>query len=224
MVTPMSDGDGVGWVRLGVRGMVPPGAGGDIGMGVESEVAEDMTIPVDGITFVPQDPEPLEPGMGVFVTRFMNRPGEYARPLDEYRREQERKERRKQLKQKARERVKDWKQSRAREFWNQFDIPFQWDVGIKGRLSGLSRGSWGDGRAENTVEHLYVAESFSEGRLSRPSDSYLCDPKSAVSPHFPFEGVRAVNSDGEDYRPPITCKRCLDLMDRWRTGDGDGDE
>lgn len=218
----MSESEEVGWVRLGVRGMVPPGAARKVS-GSTAEVSEDGTVNVHGITFVPQDSEALEPGTEVYLKRWKRI--EWARPLDEYQREQNRKERQKELKKKARERVKDWKERRAREFWKQYDIPFSWDVAIKGRSSGLSRGSWGDGRAANTVEHLYVDESFSEGRLSRHSDRYLCDPKSAVSPHLPFEGVRTTNSEGEEYTPAVTCSRCLELMERWSVEtEGDSDE
>lgn len=207
----------VGWIRLGVRGMVPPGAAGKVPDST-GRVSEDGTVTVHGITFVPTE-DGLDPGTEVYVTRLMGARGEYARPLAEYEREQARKERRKNLKRRARERVKDWKQNRADAFWNQYAIPFQWDVAIKGRRSGLSRGSWGDGRAANTVEHLYVAEPFSEGRLSRHADRFLCDPNSAVSPHLPFDGVRAHNSDGDEYRPPVTCERCLDMMARWKASD-----
>ena len=191
--------------------MVPPGA--DTPRGEVTEVTEDGTVEVDGVTYAPRG-EGLEPGMDVYVTR--RRGGEYVRPLAEHQREQERKERRRELKDRARERYQDWKHRRAREFWNQYSIPFQWDVAIKARLSGMTRDSWGDGRAADTVEHLYVREGFSEGRLTRDADRYLCDD-SAEFRHT--EGERRQNSDGEEYIPPVTCSRCLDLMDRWRTED-----
>lgn len=100
----------------------------------------------------------------------------------------------------------------AQKFWDQYDIPFDHDVAIKGRLSGLTRGSTGSGRDRSTVNHLYTEEAFSEGRLSREEGAYLCDPN--AHPSFEFTEERYVE-DGERYVPPITCSRCLELMERW---------
>lgn len=219
----MSDGEDVGWIRLGVRGMVPPGAASEV-PGSTAELTEDMTLDVHGITLVPQDTDGLEPGMELIVTRPMGRKGEYARPLAEHRREQDRKERRRELKDRASERAAWRRKRKAREFWNQYDIPFEWDVAIKGRLSGLSRGSWGDGRAANTVDHLFTRESFSEGRLSRPEGCYLCHTERDSSPRFQFDGERRTDPDGEEYIPPVTCSGCLERMDRWKVTDGDDSE
>ncbi|WP_254841104.1 hypothetical protein [Natronomonas marina] len=88
-----------------------------------------------------------------------------------------------------------------------YRIPFDYTTAIKVRLSGLKRGSTGTGRARDTVNHLFVKEAFTEGRLSREADTYLCDPN--ATPHFPSE-------DGEHDEPrEVTCKSCLDLMERW---------
>lgn len=102
---------------------------------------------------------------------------------------------------------------KARRFWNRHEVPFEHDVRIKVRRSGLSRGSSGTGRARDTVNHLYVLEGFSEGRLSRSSDVYLCD-----------DSARIRDSDSETISDPdgeakmlraVTCKRCRELMERW---------
>lgn len=86
-------------------------------------------------------------------------------------------------------------------------IPFEYTTAIKVRLSGLSRGSAGNGRARDTVNHLFVKEAFKEGRLGREEDTYLCDPN--ATPHFPSD-------EGEHDEPrEVTCKSCLDLMERW---------
>lgn len=102
----------------------------------------------------------------------------------------------------------------AAAFWDDYEIPFEHDVAIKGRRSGLTRGSAGNGRARDTVNHLWVHESFSAGRLSRPSDTYLCDPTGR--PAYTFTEERYSDDDGA-YVPPITCSECLDLMERWET-------
>lgn len=91
---------------------------------------------------------------------------------------------------------------------NRYQIPFTYTTAIKVRRSGLTRRSAGNGRSRNTVNHLFVKEAFSEGRLSRDADSYLCDPN--ATPVFPSEG-------GEHDTPEeVTCKSCLELMERWK--------
>ena len=90
----------------------------------------------------------------------------------------------------------------------EYEIPFEYTTAIKVRLSGLSRGSAGNGRARDTVNHLFVKEEFQEGRLQRDSGSYLCDPN--ASTHFP-------PGEGEHDEPrKVTCKSCLELMERWK--------
>lgn len=108
----------------------------------------------------------------------------------------------------------------AEEFWNSHDLPFDFDVGIKGRRSGLTRGSNGTGRSASTVEHLFVQESFKEGRLSRGSDVYLCDDSAS----FRFDGERFLDDNGDSYMPPVTCSRCLELMQRWKGKETDTNE
>jgi len=96
-----------------------------------------------------------------------------------------------------------------------YEIPFEYTTAIKLRLSGLTRGSAGNGRASNTVNHLFVKESFEEGRLRRDADTYLCDPDAA--PRFPA-------SDGEHDEPrDVTCSGCLDLMERWNAEETEAD-
>lgn len=88
-----------------------------------------------------------------------------------------------------------------------YAIPFDYTTAHKIRLSGLQRGSTGTGRYRDTVNHLLVKEPFSEGRLSREADQYLCDPNSKA--RFP-------SGEGEHDEPrEVTCQSCLDLMERW---------
>jgi hypothetical protein len=101
----------------------------------------------------------------------------------------------------------------AERFWSQYNIPVAYDVAIKGRQSGLTRGSTGTGRARNTVVHLFVQESFEEGRLSRDAETYLCDPNSV--PRYEFTEERRTDDEGE-YIPKVTCNTCLKRMERWK--------
>jgi hypothetical protein len=101
---------------------------------------------------------------------------------------------------------------KAARFWSQYTIPFAHDVAIKGRQSGLTRGSTGTGRARNTVVHLFVKESFTAGRLSRDAETYLCDPNSV--PSYQFTEERQTDDEGK-YVPRVTCNTCLKRMERW---------
>jgi hypothetical protein len=104
------------------------------------------------------------------------------------------------------------KKQEARQFWDEYDIPFEHDTCIKVRRSGLLRGSSGTGHAANTVVHLHVKESFVVGRLSRTADSYLCENDS----HVPHNARHERHIEyGEEYTPQITCETCLDRMERW---------
>ena len=103
-------------------------------------------------------------------------------------------------------------------FWTEYDLPFAYDVAIKVRLSGLTRDSDGTGHASDTVTHLHVKEPFTEGRLSRAADAYLCEKGSYVDPHGRKE--RHIE-DGEPFVPPVTCETCLARMARWSNDDGD---
>jgi hypothetical protein len=107
----------------------------------------------------------------------------------------------------------------AERFWNRYEIPFEHDTAIKVRRSGLLRGSSGTGHARDTVVHLHVKEAFTDGRLSRSDDSWLCENDS----HVPVDGreERSVE-DGEEYVPPVTCETCLDRMKRWKVAVTDG--
>lgn len=102
----------------------------------------------------------------------------------------------------------------AERFWKRYEIPFEHDTCIKVRRSGLMRGSSGTGHAADTVVHLHVLEPFKDGRLSRSEDSYLCENGS----HVDFQGREERHvGDGESYVPAVTCQKCLNYMDRWKT-------
>lgn len=98
-------------------------------------------------------------------------------------------------------------------FWRKYEIPFEYGAAIKVRSSGLKRGSWGDGRARDTVVHLHVKESFKDGRLSRSADSYLCEKGS----HIDVQGEEEPIVEG--LPKIITCETCLDRMKRWKYTD-----
>jgi hypothetical protein len=92
-----------------------------------------------------------------------------------------------------------------------------WDVGIKDVLSGLSETSWGDGRSAATVEHVYLLEPLTAGRLVRQAGDFLCTAAAGTNGKRWSSKVieRAHDGDGQPYRPRPTCKACLALAKRW---------
>lgn len=212
----------VGRVEVVTTGMIPPGLPNAIRPSTEGVVREGGVVDLSGIdtqNLRLSDVDAIEPGTEVRVS--MRGKRVYCQPRSEYERQQQRKQRRRELEKKAEARYKHWERRRAEEFYDQYEIPFEWDVAIKGRRSGLGRGSWGDGRAADTVNHLFVCESFSKGRLERSAESYLCTPG---TPEFQFTEERHLDGDDEEYRPKVTCKTCLERMERWKKDSEEIDE
>ena len=210
-----SNQEDVGYVPVTVSGLVYPGLVDTLRSGVEGTIGEGGRIQLDDHdhTLRLSNTDEIEPGTRVYVRYFYRRRATYCQPREEREREQRRKERRRELKQKARERVKDWRRRRADEFWKDYDLPFEYDVAQKGRRSQLQRGSTGTGTTSQTVNHLYVLESFEQGRLKREANRYLCDNQA----EFRFTEVRGMDLDGESFVPRVTCQTCLSRMERFQT-------
>lgn len=104
----------------------------------------------------------------------------------------------------------DERARQAERFWEKYDIPFEYGTAINVRRSGLQRGSWGDGRARDTVQHLHVKEPFEAGRLSRWTDSLLCEKDSHVTKQMEEQSL----AEGLEKR--VTCETCKDRMERWK--------
>lgn len=99
-------------------------------------------------------------------------------------------------------------------FWSDYDIPFEFGVAQNSRIGQLRRGSSGTGRGKSTVIHLYVLESFEEGRLSRDPGSggiFLCKGEGRYIQR---------QDDGEEHPEKVTCSQCLSLMERWKNSEG----
>lgn len=208
----------IGYARVVAPGMVTPGITNVIRSSPVGTIREGGWIELeelDSRDLRLSDPSEIDPGTTVKVVR--RRGTEWCKPLAEYQRDQQASKAKRRAKERQRSQEKDRKRDEAAAFWDQYEIPFDHDVAIKGRLSGLVRGSDGTGTASNTVEHLYVHESFSEGRLERDEEQYLCNNSAS----FRFdEGERRKDSSGEGYVPKVTCKQCLNLMERWKVSEG----
>jgi len=212
----MTTSDGV---RLTVHGLIPPTLQGSLpATGVIEESGRITETGIDLTMVVPDDAE-IEPGTSVTIRLCDG----YLYAISDEQRQRQQYEREAQAHLHARERrlAKQRRYEEAIAFWSDYDLPFDYRVAIKGRRAGLLRGSSGDGTVSNTVTHLYVLESFEAGRLSRtvpksPRDRdegvYLCDDTASFR-HT--EGCERTSPDGVTYSPPVTCERCLDLMERF---------
>jgi len=111
----------------------------------------------------------------------------------------------------------DRARAEAEAFNARLALPVAWDVGIKDVLSGLSETSWGDGRSAATVEHVYLLEPLTAGRLVRQAGDFLCTATAGTNGKRWSSKVieRAHDGDGQPYRPRPTCKACLALAKRW---------
>ena len=106
------------------------------------------------------------------------------------------------------------RRAEAERFNAGLEIPVPWCAGIKDVLSGLTEDSWGDGRNRATVEHVLLLEDLHDGKLHRPSGTFLCSTNTGKQ----WSGqTRDDHFDGEGnpYIPKITCKACLRVAQRW---------
>lgn len=108
---------------------------------------------------------------------------------------------------------------KSNEFWNRYAIPFNFDIDIKERLSGLSISSYGNGRARNTVYHLFLKEDYTDESLTRKAGNFLCSPvKSRYGGDWSGSlGSGDTTKDTFGNQRVVTCKACLRLMERFKT-------
>jgi hypothetical protein len=200
------------WHRIRIPGFIPPGFIQSLN-GSDGTVMEDGIVDPEGsdMTVGLEDPTSIEPGTEV---EFRIRSGNlFCRSKEDVwaaKRSVIHGSARRELDQQE---EKDRRRAEAEAFWDQYEIPFDYDVVYKGRRSGLSKGSWGDGRDSNTVEHLFVLEAFDAGRLSRESEVYLCDDSATLRY---TDGIRGQDGSGNEYIPKVTCQTCLQRMKRWK--------
>lgn len=118
-------------------------------------------------------------------------------------REKERRERRELLNRRREE---------AEKFNAKIGVPVKWTAAIKLVKSGLSEGSWGDGRNRRTVQHILIQEDLKDGRFKRVAGDLLCKVGSGK---LWDDEEKWYDGDGQTYTPKITCKACLKIAKRW---------
>ena len=97
-------------------------------------------------------------------------------------------------------------------------FPVRWQVGQKDVLRGLSARSWGDGRSKATVNHIHLLEPLEKGRLVRTAGDFLFTAAQGSNGRrwFSVEAT-ALDGDGGNYQPKVTCSKCLSLARHWIT-------
>ncbi|MBV8226126.1 MAG: hypothetical protein JO232_13160 [Verrucomicrobia bacterium] len=118
------------------------------------------------------------------------------------------------------ERSRELSMLEAKSFSRQICIPANWDIAIRDVLSGLTESSRGDGRNAKTVEHILLLGPLAAGRLKRDKGDLLCASNRKLNgKNWSGHRIeRGVGPNGEEYRPTVTCKKCLQLARRWITG------
>lgn len=107
------------------------------------------------------------------------------------------------------------KEKKRKNFWNQYNIPFEFTVEIKERLNGLSFNSMGNGTAKNSVFHIFVKEDIKIKHLKRKAGSFLCSPQKAK-----WGGNWSGQLGENDYKKHIiTCKACLQKLEKFKNND-----
>lgn len=157
--------------------------------------------------FTPLNGETLEIGKQLFVQN--GRFNMQASYVDEIKAYNEAKAER--IKEKA-EQKRIQKEKEIKEFWNQYDIPFDFSVEVKEVLSGLSENSMGNGLKKNSKHHIFVKEDIEFGRLKRHANSYLCSPSKAYS-GGDWSGTLGNGRNGKHI---ITCKNCLTKIEKFK--------
>lgn len=96
------------------------------------------------------------------------------------------------------------------EFWEQYDISFEFVVDIKPVLSGLTENSWGNGCNRATVYHIRLKENINQGRLKREDGDYLCSQQTGNAYYNTW------NADINELQNIVTCKQCLKRIKKYK--------
>lgn len=106
----------------------------------------------------------------------------------------------------------------AEQFNSAYNFPFEWEIGIKAVLSGLTERSMGNGIYKNTVHHVFLKTPVNIDRIRRKAGDFLCTSRSGNNGLF--SELRSDeyfhDADGVGYKPKITCKSCLKIAERWK--------
>lgn len=106
----------------------------------------------------------------------------------------------------------------AERFNSEYIFPFEWEIGIKAVISGLTESKMGNGVYAKTVHHVLLKTPVNFGRMKRNAGDFLCTPYGGANGNFSdlFSAEYFQDSTGIKYKPKITCRSCIKIAERWR--------
>lgn len=179
-----------------------------------AKVISSSEVELDGQTLRATQPETcnLQTGDHVYVWFDQNF---YFKTVKEH---QESIEQTRRLKQREKEkRIKEHihQKQNAISFYAQYNIPCLFKAEIKHVLSGLTEQSTGNGVKKNTVYHFMFLENWKSEKLIRSFGDFLCTSPKGDNGHF--HELRSQTISQNPTPSIVTCKKCLKLMERWKT-------
>ena len=201
-------------VRLNIPGFVNPLWWRSVeGRSFVLEVADDNCVYLENVKLTGC---PFAKGNSVRVTVMGN---VYAMLDSDFREIELKKRESFQKKENARKQLSIDRMLADKEFIASLSLPFNWHVGRKDSIHGLSSTSSGNGFVKSTVLHIVVGEDFKSKRISRKKNDFLCTTAGAnngknyagsnsdpIEYHDQSSGDRYVT-----YMPAPTCKQCLSV-------------
>jgi hypothetical protein len=102
-------------------------------------------------------------------------------------------------------------------FWDQYEIPFEFETAYKYRRHEINNGLTGPRTHVNRAVHLFPIERVVVPGSVVEAGSYYCeDGASHHHAEYGPDGGLISQLDGETYPRVVTCKRCLKGMQRWK--------
>jgi len=99
----------------------------------------------------------------------------------------------------------------AKNFYDSYEIPFEFRVDIKIVSSGLSYKSAGNGSKSNTITHIVLEENYKNGRFNRAKGEYLC-----TQPTGKLKDLNSSSDTNMKNNSIVTCKTCLERLTKFK--------
>ncbi|MGV2887537.1 hypothetical protein [Paenibacillus taichungensis] len=205
------------WSKASYDGFIPPQYFNTFSGIREGVVVEGARINIDEEHYLKYDGSEVYLPTGTTVMVMLNR-WFWFMSKDDYEKLQLQKEQDRQQKEEEYRLKSIALRMEAEQFNSGFNFPFEWEIGIKAVLSGLTERSMGNGLYQNTVHHIYLKSPVNTDRIKRNAGDFLCTSKGGNNGHFAELRTEEYFQDAEgmDYKPKITCKSCLKIAERWR--------
>ncbi len=98
---------------------------------------------------------------------------------------------------------------RGENFHALYDIPFDWSAGYKTGDSGIASG-------KNSITHLYCIEDVDRDDIKRKAGFPVCSGTDLLNRVTDLKFNEVIDYSGVSYYPEVTCKKCIEIMERWK--------